>query len=298
MYAASVLLVNSISVIIVTYRPGPELLDCLRSIEYFVRCNYEVIICDNSPGDNVVLAELKQEFDNVTVLHDRANPGFGTANNSGAARAKHPYLLFINPDAALVCPIEDPTTFFSSNTGIVAGYCLDQENRYKQTVGHFPSDPKLLVLFSRRLNRRPPLNDGNFKERFVEIDYAEGSLYLVRSDVFRQVAGFDEDIFLYGEDYELSYRVWCAGYVNIIARDLMYQHAGGFNHSREPHIVNGLMHFAKKHLNYRKRLGVRFVLFARTCLLLSLCTTLSMISVERRKRLRPLLLSLRRTLEA
>lgn len=289
---------SAISVIVVTYRPGPELLSCLNSLEEFIQCEKEIIICDNSPEASELLAEIEASFDNVNVIYNRDNPGFGTANNIGAASAVHKNLMFINPDATLTSPVTDPSELLTDSIGIISGYCLDEKYQYKQTVGHFPVSPLLLVLFSRRLNSTPPFDNGVFKNDFIEIDYAEGSLYLIRADIFKEVNGFDQDIFLYGEDYELSYRIHLAGYSNIIARNLTYQHIGGFNHSREPYIINGLLYFAKKHLPFRKRLGVHVVLFARTVLLLIIHIILGVGSLERRRRVGPLLLSLRRTLEA
>ena len=289
---------SAISVIVVTYRPGPELLSCLNSLEKFIDCEKEIIICDNSPEASYILANVESDFKNVKVIYIQNNPGFGTANNIGAANAVHKFLMFINPDAVLTSQVNNPSDLLTDGIGILSGYCLDEEYRYKQTVGHFPISPSLLILFSRRLNSTPPFDTGVFSHDFVEIDYAEGSLYLIRADIFKQVNGFDQDIFLYGEDYELSYRIHLAGYRNVIARDLTYQHVGGFNHSREPHIVNGLLHFAKKHLPFHKRLGVRSVLVARTVLLLIIHVVLGFANQRRRKRVRPLFLSLRRTLEA
>jgi len=288
---------SGLSVVIVTYRPGREVLDCVRSLKQMVNCPHEIIIVDNSPELPEIIECISNEIKDIQVISNPSNPGFGTANNAGAALARYPHLLFLNPDTVLCSELDNIDQFFSHNTGIVSGYCIDAAGKYKRTAGIFPTDPKLLVLFSRRLDRRPPLDNGNFTLSEVEVDYAEGSFYLIRADVFRETGGFDEGIFLYGEDYEFSYRVHLAGYRNKIVRAIEYLHVGGFNDSREPHIVNGLLYFATKHLAPRRAAGVRGVLAMRFSVLLVASMTIGVFKYRYRKRVPSLAKCLARVLQ-
>lgn len=285
---------NGLSIIVVSYIPGGEIFECISSLKNLVTCPHEIIICDNSPERGSQIERLSIEFPDLIIIHNPDNPGFGTANNAGAKIAKYPYLLFINPDATLRSELKSPSDFFSVNTGIVSGYCLDSKGNYKLTAGIFPTNGRMLLFFSRRLDRRPPLNNGHFQKSEVNVDYAEGSFYLMRADVFTNLGGFDEKIFLYGEDYELSYRFFKKGYQNKINRQLQYIHDGGFNHGRESHIISGLLYFAKKHLSPKTALSVRAFLIFRTVILILVSCASGVFSARHRRRINPLLKSLRR----
>ncbi len=86
-----------LSVIIPSYKPGPYLFDCLRSV-FAQRTDYtyEVIVVDSSPED--VTSELKRDFPDVKVLHlpHRAFPG--AARNVGIAQAQGEVLAFTDAD--------------------------------------------------------------------------------------------------------------------------------------------------------------------------------------------------------
>ncbi|MGQ9560896.1 MAG: glycosyltransferase [Candidatus Oleimicrobiaceae bacterium] len=89
-----------LSVIIPSYKPGPYLFDCLRSLlaqrtDYV----YEVIVVDSSPKD--VTSELRQHFPGVKVLHlpHRAFPG--AARNVGIAQAQGEILAFTDADCVV-----------------------------------------------------------------------------------------------------------------------------------------------------------------------------------------------------
>lgn len=290
---------NGLSIVIVLYRPGKEVLSCLRSISTKITCNHEVILVDNSPTREPVLDQIEKEFPNLQLISIPDNPGFGTANNIGARVARQPNLMFINPDTVLNSNIDNPEHFLADSVGISSGYCIDGNGNYKRTAGKFPIDPRMLFLFSRRLDNRPPLANGNFEHLHeIAVDYTEGSLYLIRSDVFWAAGGFDENIFLYGEDYELSYRVHKAGYRNVIHRDLRYMHIGGFNQSREPYIINGLIYFSEKHLSRIRALAIRVTLLLRTITLLLFHTCMSIVSINHRARVKPLVQSFRRCISS
>jgi len=68
--------------------------------KYLQGITYEIIVADNASTDDTV-ARLKKEA-GVVVIENKANLGFGRANNIAAASAKGEYFLFLNSDMELV----------------------------------------------------------------------------------------------------------------------------------------------------------------------------------------------------
>ncbi|HVY02142.1 MAG TPA: glycosyltransferase, partial [Caulobacterales bacterium] len=86
-----------ITAIVVTYRTGPILFECLDRLAGEARIG-EVIVVDNG-NPEAVLAALKARP--VTLVSGHGNIGFARGANLGAKRARENYLAFINPDALI-----------------------------------------------------------------------------------------------------------------------------------------------------------------------------------------------------
>jgi len=288
----------TLSCIIVTYHPGQELINCLRSLQDFVRCPYEVIISDNTAGESKTIDNIEGLFPNAIVIRNAVNAGFSYGNNRGAQQALGRYLLLLNPDAELLSPITYEMISNSDEYGIIAGVSEDSAGKYKRTAGRFPVKPIRAFSLTGRMDQRPDVVSGKFSNHFIDIDYNEGSCYLIRRDLFVSVGGFDERIFLYGEDYELSYRVALSGRSNCLDTSLRYRHDGGYSDRREPHIVNGLIYFSRKHFGLLQEVKMRSVLLARYAVLLGITLFKSIVSNKARIRVPSVVRALRNVLTA
>lgn len=260
---------DGVSIVVVTFNPQDELLECYRSILEWVQVPFELIIVDNSPAPTQPIIELQSSsVQNLRFLSLPDNPGYGTAINAGVKESFFSNILILNPDTVLTSSISvHLLSKLTETTGLLCGQCTDSERVYKQTVGIFPLEPLSLFVFKNRLKQDDGFQFGSFDKEAYEIDYAEGSLYLLRKSCFNAVDGFDEKIFLYGEDYEFSYRIHKAGYVNLYVPSLTYIHIGGFTPRREPHIAKGLVYFSKKHTSKYNVFLTKSVLLLRYALI-------------------------------
>ena len=91
------------SVIIVSYKTGDILLDCLKSVleQEAVK---QVILVDN--GNTRLLMQqvniLADEEPRLEIITGQGNVGFSGGCNLGARRARHHYILLLNPDLSLI----------------------------------------------------------------------------------------------------------------------------------------------------------------------------------------------------
>ena len=93
---------KTLSIIIVNYNSGEELIVCIKSIRrYLTNVSYEIIVVDNNSTDNS--RELLKEFSaEIKTIILETNTGFSSANNYGVDKSTGEYLLLLNPDTILI----------------------------------------------------------------------------------------------------------------------------------------------------------------------------------------------------
>lgn len=198
------------SVILVTFDSSAVLSSALESIPD----GHEVIVVDNASSDES--ARIAETHGARVIRLDR-NLGFGTACNRGAEAATHDRLLFLNPDARPDAGALD-----------VLGAAFD---RYPEAAGF---NPRLLEadgsqVFATRniLLPRPYLVRPGLPTADRPVIKLTGAALAVRRSAFEAVGGFDEKMFLYYEDDELSARLVKGGYVLYYVHDAVVRHSPG-----------------------------------------------------------------------
>ena len=132
-----------VSIIIVNYNTYDLTLDCINSIkEKTNNIKYEIIVVDNN-SPNRIIENLKLE--NVRLVLNSKNGGFGYANNIGNKYAKGKYLFFLNSDTILMNnAIFELFEFMEkkSNVGICGGNLYTLE--HKPTISFERFKPSLI----------------------------------------------------------------------------------------------------------------------------------------------------------
>ena len=182
---------------------------------------YEIIVVDNS-SDGAEFARLTERLQGLaTVIDAKGNLGFGRANNLAATKAKGKYLFFLNTDTLLLNnAIFELYAFLEQNprAGVAGGNLYNAEavpnhsfEKDEKNLANERKQGSLLTAFSHHFIRR---RDFNYSDRPMKIDgYVCGADLMIRSDVFRTLHGFDDDIFMYAEEALLCRRViFEAGY--------------------------------------------------------------------------------------
>ncbi|MGK0270456.1 MAG: N-acetylglucosaminyl-diphospho-decaprenol L-rhamnosyltransferase [Cocleimonas sp.] len=229
----------NVAIIIVTYNSEDVISNCLRSLK-FIDCNYDVFISDNDSKDNTVSISLNF---GANVLQNHDNVGYSRAINSAFnnfVTSKYTHILILNPDVYFTNPVSLIGALKTCNThDVVTIEMKDSKGNHRVNTFKFPSIFNI-CLNRHRLDHREP-------KKTSIVQTVEGSFMLMSRDLFELLNGFDQKIFLYGEDYEFCYRVKLAGGQVIYNPISYYIHDGGFNSSRKRLVLNGLIYFFKKH---------------------------------------------------
>jgi len=204
-----------VSVIIVSYNAADWLRVCLDSIAADPEGRKEVFVVDNASADESV-ALLKQSYSWVHLLANEENRGFGAANNQVLARCRGKFVFFLNPDTKVVAgSLRKLISFMEANPSIgLAGSRLisPEEEPQESFSNRYPGQSYTTTELTGLKG---------------SIAWVLGASMIARAEVLRQVRGFDEDFFLYGEEQDLCLRIRRAGYEIGYCPEAVVVHLGG-----------------------------------------------------------------------
>ncbi|WP_340105860.1 glycosyltransferase [Rhodohalobacter sp. 8-1] len=212
-----------LSIIIVNYNVKEFLANCLQSVRKASKeISTEVFVVDNDSSDGSI-PFLKKRFDDVTYIENRENVGFGKANNQAIEKATGTYTLLLNPDTLLQEDTLDILIGYMSNhdsCGACGCKILNPDGTFA------PESRRAIPTVSAAIYKAIGLtalfpNNKHFgayyqgwkgEDERGEVPVLSGSFMFFRTRCLKQVGGFDERFFMYGEDIDLCYRVSEAGW--------------------------------------------------------------------------------------
>ena len=89
-----------ISVIVLNWNGGAHLRACLDSLLLQDYASTEVIVVDNGSTDDSP-DMVREHYQSVRLIDNKANLGFAAGNNVGIREAKGDYVVILNNDAEL-----------------------------------------------------------------------------------------------------------------------------------------------------------------------------------------------------
>lgn len=208
-----------ISFVIVTYNSADTIEACLGSIAQHTSVPFEVVVVDNSPGDETAIAVNRfLETDraaNFRLDKTGENLGFAKGCNRGAKTSTGDYLFFLNPDTELLndaaaemlaCCQQNPLTAavgpaILGSDGTVTPTCRNLPTATRIVLDATGIDRWLGTYRMTRFNHREPRR----------VEQIIGAAMLIPSEVYLKAGGMDERFFIYYEEVDLCKRLVEAG---------------------------------------------------------------------------------------
>lgn len=210
-----------LSIVILSYNTKNITDRCLSKLKKSIRyCKnklkneIEVIVVDNNSSDNSP-EMIKRKYPWVKLIVSRTNTGFSRGNNIGMKASSKPFILLINSDTF----VKENTLFqalgyFENNPECDLMGCrlILRDDKTQISVGFLPT-PINIVLWISGLQILPFLDkftqpfhprNQSFVQDEKQVEWAMGAFFLMKRDVFTKTGGFNESIFMYGEEVE-----WC-----------------------------------------------------------------------------------------
>ncbi|MDG2308653.1 MAG: glycosyltransferase family 2 protein [Candidatus Binatia bacterium] len=238
------------SVVVVNWNGGTEVVECIRTVFAQSRPADEVIIVDNASTDGSREA-IESTFPTARLVRSETNRGFGGGVNLGVKAATSEWLALLNSDA-MADPrwLEEMLHSVRASERFGMGACkiyLDRQGGILDKVGH------RIGIDGQNFGCGHGLpDDGRYDER-SEVAWPDGCASLWRRDVFNQVGGVDEEFFAYADDADLGIRFRLAGWKCALAPTALVEH----HHSQ----TLGAYSPAKLFLVERNRIWLTFKYF-------------------------------------
>jgi N-acetylglucosaminyl-diphospho-decaprenol L-rhamnosyltransferase len=252
----------AVDVVIVSYRSRELLGRCLESLRQNpVPGGMIVTVVDNASGDGTA-EQVAAEHPWVTVLPQSENLGFGAATNIGIRRGSAPYVLALNPDAAIEADTLPALLEVMERDPLIgcAGPALYQEDGTfdhaarrafptpLSSLGHFTGLGRRVESGPLAAYRAPEVESG-------PVDAVNGAFMLLRREALGTVGLFDEEYWMYMEDLDLNWRLARAGWITWYEPSVRAIHTKGGTSKDEGHrsppleiaFHRGMGRFYRKH---------------------------------------------------
>lgn len=197
---------KKISIIIVTHNSDKLIYDCLSSIftHNDINNDLEVIIVDNvSNNVDEMFFNIKAEYgDRVILIKNTINGGYGQGNNVGIKASTAPIIMIMNPDVRLISPIFNKVNMHFSDPSVAMLGMRQMVSVEKQGLSFSapPNNFPILSLFGIKIC--------NIFQIYIQNKmYFLGASFFIRKNIFEEIGLFDENIFMYGEEIDVHYRL-------------------------------------------------------------------------------------------
>lgn len=193
-----------VSVIIINYNTKQMTSECIASVIENTRgVEYEILLVDNASTDG-----SKEFFENdkrVKYIYSEINGGFGAGNNIGVRHACGKYIFFLNSDTLLMNNAIKMFYDFSESQKrpcVCGSWLVDRDGNPNVSVISFPRMNIAEFIKSKfKTKRHKDYSKNN------EVDAVCGADMFLPKFNFNKCGGFDENIFMYGDEIELQYRL-------------------------------------------------------------------------------------------
>lgn len=213
-----------VSAIVVSYRTGPVLMECLAALEADAEIAEIVLVDNGNPPETLAeIAALRAASTKLRVTGDGDNRGFAAGVNLGARLATGDRLLVLNPDAVLdagsVAALEAARAIGAEP--MIVGGCIRGPDGAEQRGGRrrrltLGTAAGTFLGLSRLGRLHPSIRGINRNAEPpppgpVSMGAVSGALMYLSRAGFERLGGFDEGYFLHVEDIDICRRAETEG---------------------------------------------------------------------------------------
>ncbi|MEX0619734.1 MAG: glycosyltransferase family 2 protein [Pseudohongiellaceae bacterium] len=273
----------TVSVSIVSYRSPPEelgeSLDSLAGSLRQLKAGYpgsraQVSLIDNNEGESLwpesmvpAREALSRIGSTLQLIHGHGNVGYGRGHNLAIRRATSQYHLILNPDVVMEesC-LRSGIDYLEANPGVamVSPFAQSRDGSRQYLCKRHPSVLDFLVrgflpaVFHRPFKgglSRYEMHELGEEVATTGIPIISGCFMLCRTANLQELGGFDDNYFMYFEDFDLSLRMGKTGAIAYVPA-MRIRHLGG-NSAKK-----GFRHiamFVRSGFRYFNTWGWRFI---------------------------------------
>jgi len=253
-----------VAIVILNWNGKNLLEQFLPSIIRFSSELADIYLADNASSDNSI-SFVKEHFPSVIIVENLSNGGYAKGYNDALQSIKADIYCLINSDVEVTSQWLEPVLDIfkkDERTAIIQPKLLDFKD--KGAFEYAGAGGGYIDLYGYPYCRGRIFNSiekdkGQFDD-VTEIFWASGACFFIRSEVYHQLGGFDEDYFAHQEEVDLCWRVQNEGYlVKYVGASTIY-HVGGAT-LQETNPQKTFLNFRNSLLNVIKNVPKQWFLF-------------------------------------
>jgi GT2 family glycosyltransferase len=176
-----------------------------------------IMLVENLCTDNTV-EYVRSTYPDIPITHNPHITGYGGNHNINLGKAQSKYFVIMNSDMEVEPEVFDRLSSFMEeheDIGIVSPRVLNDDGTIQGLNKRYPTILDLLLrrfcpgplkqMAQKRLDRYEMRDVGY--DTMYDVEFLSGAFMFCRTDLLKQIGGFDEDFFLYFEDVDLCRRV-------------------------------------------------------------------------------------------
>ena len=202
--------------------------NCITSIFQSNATDYDIIVVDNNSED-ISGSKLKEKYPGIILIESKHNAGFSGGNNIGlqySVKNGYQYSFLLNNDTFVQKDfLYELTRFMDTHSDFAVAqpkiFFADQRNILWNGGSYYN---KLFgITYSKRYGRK----ETKEQNRIQIVDWVTGCAFFVRNEILKQTGLLVENMFMYYEDAELSFRIKSIGYqLAFLPQSVIYHVAG------------------------------------------------------------------------
>jgi GT2 family glycosyltransferase len=191
----------------------------------------EIMVADNGSTDGSA-EMLREKFPSVRLLLFDRNYGFAEGYNRAMSAVETPYAVLLNSDVE-VTPhwLDEPLRTLDEHPDVagvqpkISSWKHRERFEYAGACGGFIDRYGYPFCRGRILNRVE--EDRGQYDRPVDIFWASGACFFIRTEVYRREGGLDAAFFAHQEEIDLCWRLRARGYRLLCTPQSVVYHVGG-----------------------------------------------------------------------
>lgn len=227
---------SDLSILILSYNTAQLTKDCVLSVvssfNSFPNIRVQLIVLDNNStdGSQEILKKLSTKsfpkHISFQFMCNSKNVGYAKGNNIALSKATGKNVLFLNSDVLVKNihwkSIIDYMSTLEDIGGLTINVSLPNGSIDPASHRGFPTPWNAFCYYTKleKLTSKIPIVNricGGYHLMYKElstvhtISSPSGAFFLMPTHIAKQLGGFDEDYFMYGEDIDLAYRIHSIG---------------------------------------------------------------------------------------
>ncbi|MDA9241991.1 glycosyltransferase family 2 protein [Flavobacteriaceae bacterium] len=250
---------KKLAIIIVNWKQYDLTKKCLLSINKTKFNNYKIILVDNESSEKK-LNVLLNDFNNLKVIQNKLNLGFGVANNQAITYAldkNYDYVMLLNNDTEVDQNFISPLINCIENNNSIGGVQPLIMN-YNKRDSIWSAGGYINKFFGNTTTNKS-------LEKKLDLDWITGCCMLLKTEVIEKTKLLDENFFAYYEDVDWSLRIKDLGYsLQLVETSLIYHHGSiSSNNSTSEGRLSAYVHYLnfKNHIYFLRKHIEKFNFF-------------------------------------